>query len=87
MENQKEYCENLYQEYKKLNNQIQSKVGDPREELESTNVDEIDKLRNLKDELKECLDLLAEEYLIELSGESDFMEEAGEILRKRKAKN
>jgi len=87
----KEYCEELYRLYKELREKTELEVHDlkPGGEIHPKYIDikEVEERIKVKEELYKCLDFLSDQQLIELSGNYDFIKEAGDILMKRKRQN
>jgi hypothetical protein len=91
MKNKKEYCEKLYNRYKELEEKTQPEVRDlrPGGEIHAKYISlkDMEEKIKAKEELYTCLDFLTDDQLIELSGNPDFLKEAGDILMKRKRQN
>lgn len=83
-----ESCKNLYQRYLELKEKTTPKLHDWESgkdmEAQHINVDDFEELKNVKMELTNCLDLLSDNELIEISEDDDIGLKAQEILRKRR---
>jgi len=89
MNNQKEYCENLYKECQRLKKKTELKAHDVKSggEVKSQHVVSLadeQKLNKVKRELKDCLNLLSSKQLMILFEDPNFEKDAGEILMNRK---
>lgn len=88
MEDKKEYCQNLFQEYKKLRERtkLEAQTLRPggRIKAKHIEVEDIKNLIKIKEKIKECLELLEDNQLIEMSEDYDFSGEVSKILRNRR---
>jgi uncharacterized protein with ACT and thioredoxin-like domain len=88
MENKKEYCKSLYQEYKELKEKTKIEVKEvgSRGEIEAQyiNLKDIEDKEKVINELEGCLDFLTEDELKELFTDDHFMGKAIQILTNRK---
>jgi len=91
MENKEEYCENLYNKYKELVEKTKLEVHDvkPGGEIDAKYIDfrDVEEKIKVKEELRNCLNLLTDEQLKELFNDNDFMGDAVKILAERKRTN
>ena len=91
MENQKEYCENLYNKYKQLMKKTKLEVHDikPGRKIDAKYIDikDIEEKIKVKEKLHGYLEFLTDKQLRKLFDDPDFMGEAVKILTERKRTN
>ena len=87
MEDKKQYCEKIYNKYKELKEKtkLEAQTLKPGGKIKAkcVSTEDVKEFVEIKEKLKECLDLLQKDQLIKLSSEPDFSIDAGRILREK----
>ncbi len=85
MENKKQYCENLFNEYIELESKISARTTDPRDGIIATPLEEMNKLFELREKIKDCFNELSDGQLMALYGHPN-LEDAQRVLTERRNK-
>jgi len=91
MEDKRKHCANLFNKYKELVGKTKLEVHDVKSggKINAKYIDlrDVEEKIKVKEELRNCLNLLTDEQLEELFNDNDFMGDAVKILAERKRTN